>query len=509
MKKTNRKSFVMDIRKNVFGIDICKNVVSFTQLQKNGSQIKVIRAGNVPLDQTVVNNGVVQDTATLAKAVKQLKISKIFKNNDAVLTICAEPVLLQILKLPDSVLGEAKKFVQNEVRQYAVLPLKNIEMDYCGLRSADAQTKRVLVGATQTEYLNMTAKAIEKNNINVRTIEPAVVALIRACYNRVIKPAGEKNIMILLVRDDTLNLCVFEKQRLEFLRTKKFESCLVGPQQLNNLLKCEVESVLQFYEIEKAAKSQSWRIIVACSPENNRSVQIAGEIRSQIPRQDVEITAFENSLMDVTIDEEVNKDISPVAAGAAMKLLDEGSIGIKLNLLPKEIVEARKDRKELLIIANVAVFLFTLLFLYIALLGKKSINISRSIDIRKQKQVGVNILALADSKKDINGKIKLIENNLAAIQNAVDGRTWHGWAALLVELAGAVPQTILMERLDTRDDNTMKIEGLAINYEAVNSFVNLLEQNRKISSVSLNSAGQSAKYGGGLIDYSIVCFLAK
>lgn len=509
MKKSSKKTFVMHSRKDAFGIDICKNVVSFTHLQKDGPQIKIIRAGNVPLDQTVVNNGVVQDTAALAKAVKQLKISKIFKNNDAVLTVCAEPVLLQILKLPDSAPGEAKKFIQKEVRQYAVLPLKNIEIDYCGLRSADAQTRRVLVGAAQTEHLNMTAKAIEKNNINVKAIEPAITALIRVCYNKVIKPAGEKNIMILLVRDDTWNLCVFEKQRLEFLRTKKFQACLVGSHQRNNWLKCEVESVLQFYEIEKAAKSQSWRIIVACSPENSRSVQIAGEIRSQILRQDIEIAAFDNSLMDVVIDGNVNKDISPVAVGAAMKLLDEGSSGVKLNLLPKDVISVRRAGKELLIIANVAAGLLVFLFLLIVFLGEKSISVSHDVYARKQKQPRVNMLALVDSKRDINGKTKLLENNLAAIQQAVDGRTWHSWAALLVELAGAVPQTILIEGLDARDDKTMKIEGLAINYEAVNSFVNLLEQSRKISSVSLNSAGQSTKFGGGLVDYSIICSLAK
>jgi Tfp pilus assembly protein PilN len=355
----------------------------------------------------------------------------------------------------------------------------------------------------------MTAKAIEKNNINVKAIEPAITALIRACYNRVIKPAGENNIMILLVRDDTLNLCVFEKQKLEFLRTKKFEADITGSHQRNNWLKCEVESVLQFYEIEKAAKPQSWRIIVACCPENSSSVQIAGEIRSQISRQDIEIAAFDNSMMDVVIDGNVNMDISPVAAGAAMKLLDEGLSGVKLNLLPKEIVSTRRAGKELLVITNVAIGLIVFLFLLIAYLGEKSISVSRDVDAKKQKQPKINILALVDSKRDISEKTKLLENNLAAVQQAVADRTWRSWAALLVELAGAVPQTILIEDLDARDDKTMKIEGLAINYEAVNSFINLLEQSRKINSVSLNSAGQSMKFGGGLIDYSIICSLAK
>lgn len=495
--------------KKAFGIDICKNAVSFAQLQKKGPQIKVIRAGHMPLAQAVVSNGVVQDPAALTGVLKHLRTAGAFRHSDTVLTICAEPVLLQILNLPDSAPSEVKKIIQNEVRQYAVLPLKNIEMDYCGLKSSDAQTKRVLVGAGQTEHLSVTVRMLEKNNIDVKAIEPAVTAFIRACFNKVIKPAGEKNIMLLLVRDDTLNLCVFEKQRLEFLRTKKFESDIIGSQQRSDWIRGEIESVIQFCELEKAAKGQGWRILVACSPENSSSGQVVGEIRSRISRQNVEITAFENSLMDLAIDAASDKDISPVAAGAAMKLLDEGPSGIRLNLLPKEIVSIRKARKELLVIANAAACLLVLLFLQIAFLGKKSIDTRGDIYARIQKQSQVNILELAESKKDISEKNVLVEGNLAAIQKAVEDRSYHNWAKLLAELAVAVPQTVLIQNLQGRDGDTMEIEGLAVNFEAVSSFVGVLRQNKQISSATLVSAGQNTEFGNGLIDYSIVCSLAQ
>ena len=387
----------------------------------------------MPLDQAIINNGVVQDPAALAGVLKQLKIGGTLKHSDAVLTICAEPVLLQILNLPDSSPGEAIKFIQNEVRQYAVLPLKNIEMDYCGLKSSDAQTKRVLVGATQTEHLSMTVKAIAKDNIKVLAIEPAVTAFIRICYDRIIKPAKEKNIILLLVRDDTLNLCVFEKQRLEFLRIKKFEACLAESQQRSSWLRSEIESVIQFHELEKETKTQGWQIFVACCPENKYSAQIAGEIKSQILRQNVEIAAFENSLIEGVIDSNDNEEISPVAAGAAMKLLDEGSSGIKLNLLPKEIVSVRKAKKEMLIIVNAAACLLILLFLYIALLSKKSINVSQHIYAKKQKQLNTNMLELVKSRKDISEKSRLAENTLAAVRRVVESRSCHNWAKLLAD----------------------------------------------------------------------------
>ncbi len=495
--------------KKAFGIDVCKNAVSFTELRKSGSQIKVVRAGNVPLDQAVVSDGVVQAPAALAEVLKQLKIAGTFKHSNTTLTICAEPILLQILNLPDSAPGEVRKIIQNEVRQYAVLPLKNIEMDYCGLKSSDAKTKRVLVGAAQTEHLSMTVKAVEKDNINVSVIEPAVTAFIRVCYDRIIKPQKEKNIMLLLVRDDSLNLCVFEKQRLEFLRAKKFEADIVGSEQRSSWLKYEVESVIRFQELEKKTKTQGWQIFIACSPENKYSTQIAGEIRSQIPRQDIEITAYENSLMDVVMKGDDDEEVSPVAAGAAMRLLDEDKSVIKLNLLPKEIILIRKATKEMLVIANVAACLLVLLFLQIAFLSRKSVEVSRDIYATKQKRIEVNMLKLAGSERNVSKRAKLAENNLAAVLKAVEDRSYHNWGKLLTELANIVPQTVLIENLQGKGDNIMEIDGLAVSYEAVNNLVGLLGQSKRINSASLVSANQVTRFGNRLIDYSIVCSLRQ
>lgn len=495
--------------KKAFGIDVCKNAISFAELQRSGQQIKVIRAGSVPLGQAIVNNGVVQDPAGLAEVLKQFKIAGTLKHSDAVLTICAEPILLQILNLPDLAPSEARKFIQNEVRQYAVLPLKNVEMDYCGLKSSGDRPKRVLVGAAQTEHLSMTVKAIEKDNINVVAIEPAVTAFIRACYDRIIKPAKEKNIMLMLVRDDALTICVFEKQRLEFLITKKFETDIADSAQRSSWLKCEIESVIQFRELEKEAKPQGWQIFIACCPENKYSAQITQEIKSQTLRQDVEIAVVENSLMNVVMNGNDNSQIPPVAAGAAMKLLDEGSSGIKLNLLPKEIVSIKKAKNQMLIIANVAACLLVLLFLRIALLSKKSINVGQDIYAKKQKQIEVGMLKLIESKRNISEKARLAENNLATARKAVEDRSCHNWAKFLAELADIAPQTVLLENLQCKDGNIMKIDGLAVSYEAVNNFVALLGQSKRMSSVSLTSAGQSAKFGNGLIYYSIVCSLTQ
>ncbi|MFA6186378.1 MAG: pilus assembly protein PilM [Phycisphaerae bacterium] len=495
--------------KKVFGIDICTNSVSFVQLEKTGGKIKFLKCATVPLAQGIVRDGVVQDTSGLLGVIKSFNITGVLGHINSALTICAEPTLLQIFNLPDCSPGEVKKIVQDEVRQYAVLPLKNIEMDYCGLKSADSQAKRVLVGAAQSEHLNVTVRAFEKHHINVETIEPAVTAFMRACFDKVIRPMSGKNIMLLLIRDENLTLCIFKKQRLEFLRTKKFESDIISSAQRGIWLGRDMESVIQFYELEEGADAQPWRIIVSAFPDAKNNSQIADELKKTTSRQNVEISAFDNSMMDIEIGQNGQAAISPVAAGAAMKLLNGNSAGISLDLMPREIVSIKKARKEMLIIVNAAACLLLLLFAYIAFIGRQSTAVGREVYTQKQKQIETNMQQMIENRKDIDSRLGVMKNNLSIVNKAVEARSYHNWARLLSELARNVPQTILIQNLQGKGENVIEIEGLATNYDAVNSFMSNLSQNKMISEATLADAGQDAKYGSKFVGYKIVCSLAK
>ncbi len=507
--KRRKKAFGIDIRRKVFGIDICNNAISFVELRKRGKQIKVIRCGRATLEATIVNNGLVKDQAALTRALKQFKIAGTFGTANAALSICAEPVLLQILDMPDSSPGEVRRFVQNEVKQYAVLPLKNIEMDYCGLKSSDVKTKRVLVGATQSEHLSATVNAIEKDNINIMAVEPAVAGFIRICYDMIIKPQREQNIIFLLVRDDTLNLCLFERQELDFLRVKKFETDIVSSQERGNWLNREIESVIQFHELEKGSSAENWQIFIACCPENKYSAEIVDEIKSQIMRQDVEVAAFENDLMGIAIEVDNNQEISPVAAGAAMKLLDENKTTIKLNLLPKEIVLTKKARKQLLIIINVAAMVFLVLLMHIMFLVNASRNVSLELYQKSQFRQNINLKQLAGEQAVINDGLQRAAAGIDAIKTVFEQKIWYDWAFMLTELGKHTPRAVQIQKLRTQDSSEIQIEGLAVGYDAVNDFVDRLGMCKIVNSVRLSDTVQNRKYGNGLIDYSISCSLAN
>jgi Tfp pilus assembly protein PilN len=271
----------------------------------------------------------------------------------------------------------------------------------------------------------------------------------------------------------------------------------------------DMESVIQFYELEEGANAQPWRIIVSAFPDAKSNLQIADELKKNTSRQNVEFSAFDNSMMNIEIGQSSETAISPVAAGAAMKLLNENSAGISLDLMPKEIVLIKKARKEMLVIVNAAACLLLLLFVYLAFISRKSTVVSHEVYTQKHKRIETNMQQMIEVRKDIDSRLGVMKSNLSIVNKAVENRSYHNWAKLLAELVKNVPQTILIQNLEGKGENVIEIEGLATNYDAVNSFVSNLSHSKMFGEATLADAGQDAKYGSRFVGYKIVCSLAQ
>ena len=203
-KPSHKKAIGLNQYKKAIGIDVCNGFVNVVSLERNFGKVSIVGHSRIAIKESAGGNGV-ENLKSIASAVKKSGLASYIRHSDAGMCLSLSPELLQILNLPDSSPDSAMRFIHDEIKQYAVLPLKNIKMDYCALRAAgSSEQKRVLVGASPAEPLGTITKEFEKDYLDVRLIEPAVVALIRACYNKVIKPARQSNVMLVLLRFCTL-----------------------------------------------------------------------------------------------------------------------------------------------------------------------------------------------------------------------------------------------------------------------------------------------------------------
>lgn len=502
MRKKKHKSFRVNAHKKTVGIDVCKDSVSVVRLERDGDRIMLLGSSRIKIEKESA------DSRAFANAVIKSKLTGFPRHCEAGMCFCSSPELLQILSLPDSSPDAARKFIQEELRQYAVLPLKNVQIDYCALKGA-SEKKSVLVGAAQTGPLTMATKELEKKNVDIRLIEPAVVALVRACYNKVIKPAGSKNVMLVLLHDDNMSLCVFSGQKFDFLRTKKLDFDISSLPEQTGVIAEQIDSIVQFYELERTAKQEKWPVFLACSCEPSKTKEIAPQLQKHIHHQNIEVTAIDSSHIDIICEDAANKDFSPVAAGAAMKLLDVNDSAVSINMLPGEIFEIRKARRQLVIIANIAAAILLFIFIYMGFLAKKTSNVKDELSKKEQSMSNFNISELIKTQADVNDRTVQVARNIDALKTALEDKTWNNWAYILAEVSTKAPATVQIQEMRARDSSMVQIEGLAINYNAVNDFVNRLNKCKTISSAQLADAKQNTQYANNLIDYLITCSLKK
>ncbi len=472
--------------KKVIGIDVCQNSVSVVRLERSADKILLTESRKIPFGKQI-SFDCHSDFKYLARLIKSLKLTKNLEHCDTAVCFCSSPDLLQMLRLPDSNPHNSIKYIYDEIRQYAVLPLKNRKIDYCSLRSSDG--RNVLVGACQTEPLVELAKELGKIQVDIRLIEPAILSLVRACYRKIIGLTKDKNTMLVLVRNDTVNICVFAGQMFDFLRTKKTEpnSTAVSEQ---------IQSVLQYYEFEKNAHQDKWQIFIhGCDIQKNQL-------------QNVEINTITPEHLNI-VNQCNAAEFSFAAAGAAMNLLGFNDSGISINMIPDEISEIRKSNKNLLLIVNTAAVILVLLFLHIAQLAIQTSEAKAKIEKQMKIKSEIDIAQLARRQADANEQIRLMTKNIALLSKAMPDNSRINWAYAIAEISKKSPQTVQINKINLKGKNSFSIEGVAVNYAAVSDFINRLSECRTISSAQLADTKQNSQYGNGFMDFSITCAIAQ
>ncbi|MCD4830859.1 MAG: pilus assembly protein PilM [Anaerohalosphaeraceae bacterium] len=488
--------------KIALGIDITENKVNLALLKKSKTGIKLVKAVSIALAPGVIVDGRVEDHLALAKTIKTAKSTNKIKTRASSVSLCAEPSLLQILELPKAAPVNVRKYVQDEIKQYAVLPLKNIEMDYCASGSNQfTNLKQILMCAAKIDEMVLSVRKFEKEHLNVRRIEPAILGYLRACYKNIAAPAKNKNLLLVMIRDSILTLCVFRNNNIEFLRTRKLEN-------LHSYLEQEIHSVLQYYDLEVQNIEQSWQITLFTNGDEIDD-ETADKLKDGLSSENLvlHISGQQDLCGEIEIKDNTGY-ISPVAVGLAMKILEPDSAGHSLNLLPKEILAYHKAKGELLLIANVAAVILLIIFLKLGLLTSKSLEIDEAVAQTKQISIEDDMRSLLESQKTIKGQIEKTQLSLDAMEHSGKPEVFVSWAKVLAELGSNIPKNVQIQNISVENSNSMELEGIAVSYKAVNAFAKLLNECKSIDSVLLTGSNMDIN-NSGLVDYSITCEITK
>ncbi len=492
------------------GIDISDGCINLALLEKNKNGVKLLKAATGAVPQGAIENGNIENPAILTKAIKKLKAKYNIYNCPTAISLVANPAPMQILDIPKEVSGNIRQFVSDEVKHYAILPIQNTAIDYCGLKpSGNTDQRRALVVATDSHKITAIASVFRKAGLNLDAIEPPSLAYIRACYAKKIAQKINTNLLFVTVYNGVITLCVFANQSLEYIRTKQLEQDNSQPEKCINLLTEEINAIIQFYEFNLHNKCGKWEVTLLTNISNEiLNVEIES-LKNRLKLAELEIRTIKDAYLDTPVaNTEYRNKPSAIAVGLAMKLLGVHGSGLNINLFPADVSRAKLREKQLLINANVAAAIFFLMILSIGFFNKQVSKVDAETR-QKTPEIGVDgTRILLNEQTLLQKRIVEISDKLNCVNNTLNTGSFLNWGQILNEIKLVIPKMVRIESLSSKNNSELLIEGEAISYETVNYFVSMLNSCENIQSASLITTSKSSNFDR-LLSYSISCSLIQ
>jgi Tfp pilus assembly protein PilN len=498
--------------KTALGIDVSQGRISMALLRKKGGSVELVKAASGPVPEGAMKNGNIEDPAMLAKGIKDLKArSRIrIRLRQAAVSLIAKPVLVQIMDAPKQMPTSVGQFIHNELKHCVALSSKKIALDFCGMGTAGRTGgSRLFVAACDVQRVADLGRACSLARVNLEAIEPTVLAYIRAFYAKKIAQQFDKNVLIAILRDKVLILCVFKKQILDFVRTRDITAEKDEPSDICQWLIEEINTVVQFYNVEIPDSTINWAITVVM--DGAQLPKEADELlKTKVTCDGLQIRRPEDVFQDVSVSQkggQIKTEASVAAIGLAMKLLVTDGNGLRINLLPPEASEIKSLKKHALITANI---IAAVLFIMVLVIGGLMFWIGRvnaNIISKKQGQSLQQISKLLEEDQLLDRRVKQLSEGPGRLKEVIGTRLVTNWFGILNDLRGRAPKAVRIANLSGRSDSMMLLEGLALSYEAIHLFVNLLEQSENISSAELVEAEKDSE-DTGFIRYAISCSIA-
>ncbi len=509
--------------RTALGIEISSNQINLVLLRKRKKGLELQKTASGPVPDGAIKDGNIEDAIVLTKAIKELKTKNKIHAYHTALSPVINPMLLQILDLPNDGPINVGQFVWNEVKNFAMLSMKRIAVDFCGLKSLDkSNNRRVFVAATDSQKITDFNKVLNEAGLNIDAIEPAVVAYIRACYAKKIAKRYDHNLLFAVVYEGTLTLCLFKNESLDFVRTKQLETYKYESDKCFDWIAEEVNAVIKFYEHEVRDKCDKWDVTLLTSIRNKsvkeKTELLSNKLKEEAPfcdlsqngnQMELKVRTLEDAYLDTPVAETTHADKpSAIAVGLALKLLNFSNCGLNINLLPPESTDVKAARKHTLIIANIAAVIFLMMVLSVGFFGIKTKKVNQNIKQKKQTQMGRNTQTLLNEQLFLNEQIANTSENLNGMNAILSAGSFLRWDQILNEIRAATPKTVRITNLFSDDNSRVLFRGQALSYESIDLFVDILNESEHIVSASLIGTEKDSELSS-LVIYSISCSLTE
>jgi hypothetical protein len=369
----------------------------------------------------------------------------------------------------------------------------------------------VLTVATDGQQVSEIINTLNKIGISAEEIEQPLLSCIRTLYAENIEGKFDTNVLIAVLRENCLTLCVFRKQTIDLVRTRDISAEEIEPQQFNQWLSEQINTVIQSYEIDSPGSRGQWDVVVLADgfklDEDTEDI-----LRANVARTGLKLITSDNlfqtgllSQFGVSPESKNIKNPSLPAIGLGLKLLGYKSSMLGANLNPPEVIKIRNTQKKLLLTANITAAALFLILLAIHGPAWKVNKLNEHIFENKLSQ-SQNMQLLVVKRDYLNKKSKALRDNINRINTALGSRREYYWPDVFSEIARSRPKTIRITSFAGGTEPAMILKGLAISNQDVYLFVDTLNKSQHIESAQIIETKKDGS-NFGLVSYEIKCTL--
>ncbi|MHC4644883.1 MAG: pilus assembly protein PilM [Planctomycetota bacterium] len=495
--------------KTALGIDIADNRISLALLRATKNGVELLKAADAAVPEGAIKDGCIEDPAALSHVIREVKTrSKIGWTHNAVVSLMANPVVLQITDLPKHLPANIGQHVQNEVKHCVALAGKTISLDFCRVGSAKGAGSKLLVVATDEQKVAVLAEACAQAGLNVGAIEPPILAYIRALHAKYIESKSDCNVLLAVLRHGILTTCVFRKRTLDFIRTRNISETQAEPREVCTWLAEQINAVIRFYDVEISDNREKWEVTVV--PDSVALPDDAQEsLKAETADACLKVITGEHLWQDSPVAQSGPAERpSAVAIGLALRLLDADGGNLKVNLAPPESTEVRSVKKHLLVTANIIAALLLVMILAAGVVGLATDRVNQRITEKKQTVLSRTTYTLLREQESLERQVKQLADRPERLNNILGSRISVNWAGILADIGHRTPETLRITWLQSKKDSGLYLEGVSLSYEAVRLFVSLLNESDYLESATANQAKKDDALDG-MVRYSINCSLTR
>jgi len=490
------------------GIDISAARITLALLAKTKEGLELVSTASSVVPEGAIVGGNIEKPALLARAIKEMQHRNRMYARSAAVSLFARPVLMQLMDMPARVPSNINQYVEGEVKNYVVLPSREITFDFCSVGSAGRQGQnRIFVVAAESKKVTDFASALTAAGVCVGAVEPYLVAYTRALYAKKIAGKFNRNVLIAVARDNDLTLTVFKGQNLDFIRTKELNEYKNRPEEFIKSIASEINIIKQFYDIEVPDNSGKWDVLLIVDDPVQLPQDAEKMLRADAAVDSLQI-ATDSTLLDyIQINRKQTSSTaagSAAAVGLAMKALEKRKGDLKINLMPQQLIERRILKKDALVLANVAAAALLVMIVIIAWLSIAIGSATKRVVSKKQRQLSTQVYELLKERDSAEKKIKKLSSRLEQATNILNMRRDPNWLNVLSDIADGTPKSVRITKLSSKGSKLL-LEGAAMSYDSVYMFMDKLNKSELISSASLMETEKADK---DMVKYAIRCSLA-